>query len=158
MNTKKKNAGVTLIELILVIFILGLIFTIAVLSYRDNGKKAVETGLVMLQDDLRYIRKLAIAENTYAQIDFFKDYYILKKTTFDGENIITVRRVELKGAYIISMTAATATARTVKYTPRGTTGNACTVDIASTSGSYRGSLTVNVGSGRVEIKEIVKIK
>ena len=148
MNTK--NAGLVLSELVIVLMIIGVVTSAVILS-TDRRRSRLESAMTGLQSDLRYIRKLAMSKSSKTRIvfDVLSDRY----TLWQAENGIYVRfkTVNLDGVKFKSVNAG---GYTVEYTSRGTTGSACTIIMSA--GGYEGSLTVNVGSGRVKIKGIIK--
>jgi prepilin-type N-terminal cleavage/methylation domain-containing protein len=149
MNTKSK--GLALAELIVVMAVMGVLLTAATLSVSSSGRFHLSAAMRDLQGDLRYARKLAMAESAEAQIlfDVPANSYRLQKQTNGA--FVTIKTVRLAKARLDSTSA---TNNRVRYTARGTTGDACTVTLSTDK--YTCDLTVNVGSGRAAIKNMEK--
>jgi len=150
MNTK--NKGLVLIELAAVLAIIGIILSVCVYSFRTAERFRLSSDMSQLQSDLRYIRKLSMSESVYTRMVLYSasSTYNIQKKTAEGKYVI-IKSAKFDGSRFVSLNPI---GGIVEYTPRGTTGSACT--IVMSLGKYQGTLTVNVGSGRIKIKEIIK--
>ncbi|MDR1687942.1 MAG: prepilin-type N-terminal cleavage/methylation domain-containing protein [Clostridiales bacterium] len=149
MNTKK--AGVTLIELIIVLSVIGICLSAAALTLSGGGNTGIVNALKTLQSDMRGARHLSINESVYTRISFDNinhGYFIQKRV---GTQYELVESVKLKG---VKVEVVSSPNKMISFTERGTPSSACTITLSSKS--HIGKITVNVGSGRVKITEISK--
>jgi len=142
--------GVTLIELVIALAIIVVIS--ANISFVPAERRRVVSAALELQSDIRYIQRIALTEGRRAQITFNQAdiSYILEK--WENGKFTRIKRTALGPA--VDKLFTNASGASVRFTPRGTTGDACTINLSS--GRYTASLTVNVGAGRVKIVEIIK--
>ncbi|MDR1689109.1 MAG: prepilin-type N-terminal cleavage/methylation domain-containing protein [Clostridiales bacterium] len=149
MNTKK--AGVTLVELIIVLSVLGICLSAALLTLSNRDKTRIENALEIIRSEMLYARKISINESVYIRITFDKrnNGFVIEKKA--GIPYSLIKYVQLEGVKVESVTAPQ---MIVYFTERGTPSSACTITVSSQS--HVGKITVNVGSGRVKITEIRK--
>lgn len=151
MKTKSRVSGFSLTEVLIYIIVSGVVLGLVMPAVAQTDKRRLRAALTALRSDLRFARRLAVTQNTNVHVVFDGSglRYIVKAE--QNKTFVTVREVKLSG---VSVTDINAPLYTVKYNDRGTTSTACTIKLAA--GAYKGGLTVNVGAGRVEIKEITK--
>lgn len=149
MNTK--NAGFTLIELAAALTCLGIILSAAALSFSNSERHSLKMALTELKSDLSYAKRLSLNGNVKTRVIFDLDLNLYKIQSDSVSGYTTVKLTELEN---LSIDSVNTNDLIIEYTQRGTTGSACTIEMSSVN--YKGSLTVNIGSGRVKIMEIVK--
>jgi type II secretion system protein H len=150
------NRGFTLIELVLVFAISIIMLNAISLTLNNNDKRILNKVALEIQMELRQAQRLAIANGTKYEVEFdiSKNKYNLKKQDNEVIGYKIIKTLEMpKEVELISVNANGN--RTIQYTPLGTTGNACTISLRTEK--YALKMTVNVGSGRIEIKEFIKL-
>jgi len=142
--------GVTLAEVVIVLAVLAVIAANA--TFVPVERRQTVSAAVELQADIRYVQRVALIEGRRTRIMFNieENYYILQKWEDGAYN--TIRKVALGPS--VKKLYTNASGASVGFTARGTTGDACTINISSDK--YTAVLTVNVGAGRVKITEIIK--
>ena len=153
-----KTKGFTLVEVVIVLAITVIVSGVAAVSLGSLEKKRISAACDELVGDLRYAQRMAVLQGREysVQFDTLNNGYELYYTKNSGTNVLEkVLDKQVSFDNGVTLLSVNASGRLVSYTPMGTTGDACTI-VLQTDG-YSASITVNVGSGRVLIKEIVKI-
>lgn len=147
------NKAFTIIELILVIFIIFIFSGIIINSTKYFEKRNLQYSALELQSNIRYIQRLSILENNQNSIifDIANNRYLLIKAEKDSTNIY--KSVSFKNG--VTLYETNAINNTLDFTSRGTPNRACTITLKSKK--FILPLTVNVGSGRVLIKDIIEL-
>ena len=149
---RKNKKGFTLAEVLVYLIVMGALLGLASAAVGLNDKNLLARALINVQSDLRLAKRLAVTANGPARVVFnlSEHSYIVQNRQSGAYK--TARAVKLGSVTIESMNAS---AFTVSYNSRGTTADACTIVLKK--GAYRGSLTVNIGAGRVQIKDIIRL-
>ena len=154
---KFANKGFSLVELIIVLSISLIMMSVASFIPDNNEKRELNKVALQIQNDLRLAQRLAIftGKNYRVTFDTNNDLYMIRMqddSVFGGyKTIKTVNIQDNIDLFYANINGSTS----VTYTPLGSTGNACTITLMSKS--YMLQLTINVGSGRIDIKEFVKV-
>jgi type II secretion system protein H len=92
MKAMRKNAGFSLMELMIIIAIIAVIATIAIPSMIGSRSRAKLQGAVSnLSGDLQVAKLVAIKESTFVVVDFAADGYRVFIDN-DGERMVQARR------------------------------------------------------------------
>jgi len=150
-TAKWHKRGVTLFELIVVLAVFSIVA--ASVTVIPAEKRQLAAAARQIQDDIRFCQRVAMSENRRARIIFkeTENAYILEKWETNGFE--RINRADL--SHYIESLYTNASGKNIEFTPRGTTGGACTITLKTRH--YAVDLTVNVGSGRVKIFEIIKM-
>ena len=144
-----ERTGFTLIEVVLALSLFVIAAMIIAPAFAPTERRALESAAYTLRDDLRYAQRMALIKSEQHSLVFNirENKYSVRK----GVNI--EREIKLAGgARLVSVNSPTA--GRVDYTTRGTTASPCTIELESRG--YKQNLTVNLGSGRVQIWDIIK--
>ena len=151
VDDAKRNArGVTLVELIVVLAVFSILA--AGVAVIPAEKRQLTAAARQVQDDIRLCQRIAMSENRRVRILFKEpeNVYFLEK--IENGSYERIKREDL--SHYIESLHTNASGKDIEFTPRGTTGDACTITLKTKN--YAAVLTVNVGSGRVKIFEITK--
>jgi len=151
----KNNKGFTILELLLVLAITSVTAIVLMPSFRSQELRNFESEAMMILEDIRFAQSMAIAHRTNYRIrfDIEQHLYIIERA--EASIWVIVKQIHLTYTMFIPPIQG---GPIVQFTPRGTTGTAREVRLASASngtrGNYIASFTINVGSGRVRITNI----
>jgi len=147
---KKSSAGLTLLELIIVLALIAILS--AGVSFAPLERRLVYSAAEEILSDVRYMQRIALIEGVRTEIVLNErdNSYTLEK--WEDGGFVTIKKVRLDPA--IKTLYTNASGKNINFTPRGTTGSACTITVSSAG--YTAALTINIGSGRVKITEFIK--
>jgi len=146
----KRTAGVTLAETVVVLAVLVVVS--ANISFVPAERRLLAAAAIEVRSDIRYLQRIALTEGRRTRITFNSDdnSYILDK--WEEGRYKKIKTVKFDP--VVESLFTNASGANITFTARGTTGDACVIYIYSDK--YTAELTVNVGAGRVKIKEIYK--
>lgn len=156
LNVKKgyNNKGFTLSEVVVVLAVMAFTAGIVPMSFPSEGTRVLDEVCRTLQADMRLAQRLSVIEGRRYRVEFDSvnnSYAVLRPVTGSASKLVKRRQFDGK-TELLNITGNT---DEVEYTPTGTTGDACTVTLRDNN--YLVNLTINVGSGRIEKKEFIKI-
>lgn len=152
MNCQK---GATLIELIIMLSLAAVIAGVASLSLMSVEKRKLQNAALELQSALRHAQRLSMAENVSYQVSFNLANRSCKIINVSVRPEKTIHTVTLDPSVTI-YSADMSGGRYVTFTPKGTTSSAGTIKLRTTN--YSLNMTVNIGAGKVTVKDIEKLK
>jgi len=151
----KTRAGLTLLELVVVLGIIAIMSVSVVQSTRYNDRRNVHNAALTLQADLRYAQRRAIMEGRRVGIQFElaeNRYHIIEaRFTASAEPFDIIRTVQFENGVTLAHTNAPIP---FFFLPRGTRtpGDAFNVALEGINRRNWRRITVTVGGGRAEIQ------
>jgi len=142
--------GVTFAELIVVLAVFAILA--AGVTAIPAERRRLTAAARQIQDDIRLCQRLAMAENKRVRVIFYETEYAYILEKWESGKFERIKREDLHQSVVYLFTNASG--KKIEFTPRGTTGDACAINLKTNN--FAVSLTVNVGSGRVKIFEITK--
>jgi len=140
------KAGLTLIELVLVLGIISIMAVGVFVNVRANERRALENASLALQADLRYAQRRAIMEG--------RRHGVMFDLRYNRYRIVVDRpRRTIRTVYLPEgITLAEASGPSLMFLPRGTASAGFRVTLSSET--YRQELTATVSGGRIRIFEM----
>ena len=135
----KKNQGITLIEVLVVIAILGILASIAVPSYQDMiERNRLKQAAESLADDLKFARTEAIKKSNSVTLVFNNTSTCYGITTGGACVCTTTGSCDLKTVDVSQFSGITMTGNPVTFTfQRGTTTNSASITTTINSAHYQ---------------------
>ena len=148
----KDSRGFTILELLIVIAIMTFVASVATKSVSNIEVRLLNKASLQLQNDIRNARNMSVIGNARYRINFVigSNQYLVRRL---GSNGYTKTMHLPDGVYLMETNAPDST---IEYTSTGTVVTACTLTLESKG--YAVNLTINVGSGRITVKEFVKLQ
>jgi Tfp pilus assembly protein FimT len=147
----KKNNGVTLLELVIVLAITMVVVGAVFIGARvnNNDYRALQNAAVMIQADLRYAQRRAVMEGQRFGVHFEPHHNRYHIVTMNP--VVFHRTVNLHG---VNLRETNYPNNRVMYLPRGT---AIPGTIVLTNGNFRQEITTTLSGGQVRIHNIEEV-
>jgi len=151
----KNKKGVTLVELLVVLAVISIGLSAVSVTAAHNSLRELTAAANEVQAGLRFAQRQAVTEGRRYQVFFPHNLNGYRVQRADGEALLitdVIKEKVFEGNVVLVGTTAVHSA--VTYTPRGTTGDACTITLRNNE--YTLELTVNLGSGRVSQRRLIR--
>ncbi len=140
-----KQAGVSLIETLVAITILGVVLSLAAVPFRGTAPKYKLLRCVReIHSRMNYARYKAICSGTKVRLRFEADGYLVETWDRDQGLWTQAPKFFVDGAVIAANNTPT-------FHPKGTVSNLCTIHVSNSWGHFKLSLAI---SGRIKVTRV----
>lgn len=148
------SKGFTILELLIVMSVAIIISNVTAKSFLNLELRNLNKACLKLQSEILSAKSNSIMEGTSYRMffDIQNNRYIIYKTDESDKYVHQKTVYFTDNVKLIHMNDSN---KNIIYTPVGTTNNACTITLRTKQ--YSAHMTVNVGSGRIEVKEFIKL-
>ena len=142
----RKTGGLSLLELLIALAILVIAATGIFFAFRQTDRRVLQNASLMLQADLRYAQRRAMAEGRRVGISFEPARNRYRIMAFDSYEVI--RTVYFQDGVRLRHNSGPH----LYFLPRGTASSGFRIRLSN--GRYWQELTATVSGGRIKIFEI----